>query len=232
VNLYYQPLIPDGILYLNAEESKHCIRVLRQREGEAIKITDGKGFFYDAAITKADAHQCAFEIKKKLPENKKGFTIHIAISPVKNPERIEWFVEKSVEIGVDEITFIECKNTERSRIKTERVEKIAISAMKQSLKATLPQINSLQQFSDVIGNCKEVSRYIAYVDKTNPHLLKNLAKEKGDYIVLIGPEGDFTNEELQLAMKNGFQKISLGSSRLRTETAGLAACHTLNLMNQ
>ena len=229
MNLFYQPLIPEGILYLDSDESKHCIKVLRKISGDELTITDGKGNFYDAIITKADPRQCAFEILSKTIESVRNYNIHIAISPTKNSDRIEWFVEKAVELGVDTISFIACKNTERPYLKLERLEKVAVSAMKQSLKASIPVLQGLVNVSDVIKKSEEDFKFIAYVDHSNPDQLKNLIKPASSYITLIGPEGDFTSSELDLALAHGFQKVSLGTSRLRTETAGLAACHTLNL---
>lgn len=232
MNLFYQPQIPKGIFYLDPEESKHCIRVLRRAKGDSLKITDGKGCFYNAIITKADAQQCSFEIDEKQVEPTKPFSIHIAISPTKNPERIEWFVEKAVEIGINEITFIHCKTTERPYIKLERLEKVAISAMKQSLKATLPKVNDIVKLETFITQSKEKSKFIAYVDRSNPSHLQTLSEPHSQYLVLIGPEGDFSEHELLLALGHNFKKVSLGNSRLRTETAGLAACHILNLINR
>ncbi len=231
VNLFYQPLIPDGVRYLDAVESKHSAKVLRKKNGDDILITDGKGFFYNAIIKKADIQQCHFEIAEKVAQTPYRHRIHIAISPTKNPDRIEWFVEKAIELGVDEITLIGCDHTERSNLKVERLEKLAISAMKQSLKATLPGITPTIKFSEIVRRSSASSKYIAYVDGDNPNHLKNIAIPHSDYLVLIGPEGDFSREELNLALENNFQKVSLGSGRLRTETAGLAACHILNLVN-
>jgi 16S rRNA (uracil1498-N3)-methyltransferase len=231
VNLFYQPLIPQDVFYLDQEESKHCVKVLRRVKDDALKITDGKGNFYDAVITKADPQQCQFQIKEKTAGPIKNFFVHIAISPTKNPERIEWFVEKAVELGIDEISFVHCQTTERPFIKIERLEKVAISAMKQSLKATLPKVNDLIKLDNLIKQSKKVEKFIAYVDHSNPVHLKNAATSASDYLVLIGPEGDFSDGELTQAIQQGFQKVSLGNSRLRTETAGLAACHILNLIN-
>lgn len=194
-------------------------------------ITDGKGFFYKACIQNADPRECTFSIEESIPEVKKSFSIHIAISPTKNADRMEWFVEKVVELGVDEITLIECEHTERTFIKTERLQKVAVSAMKQSLKATLPVINGLTNFNALVHSTRAGSTFIAYVDDSNPHHLKHEASPEENYLVLIGPEGDFSTAELALAMERGFKKVSLGASRLRTETAGIAACHILNLVN-
>lgn len=231
LNLFYQPMIPEGIRYLDPDESRHCIKVLRKNPGDAIRITDGKGMFYNAVIVNNDPRKSTFEIHDQQPEFRKTFSIHVAISPTKNADRIEWFVEKVVEFGVDKITLIECKNTERSYLKTERLEKVAVSAMKQSLKATLPVIQALISVDDFVNNAAEKSKFIAYVDHANPLRLQDIAIPGEHYIVLIGPEGDFTQDELALALRSGFKKVSLGKSRLRTETAGIAACHILNLIN-
>jgi 16S rRNA (uracil1498-N3)-methyltransferase len=231
VNLFYQPQLAQGILNLDADESRHVVKVLRKKQGDTITLTDGKGFLYAATITHPDPRQCTFAINKKIQEPPKNFIIHIAISPTKNADRIEWFVEKAVEIGIDEITLLECDHTERQHIKIDRLEKMAISAMKQSLKAKLPLIHSLTSFRNLTQNAEALEKYIAHVDIENPNQLKNLVTRGSSYLVLIGPEGDFSVEELTLAESLGFKKISLGPSRLRTETAGLAACHILNLAN-
>jgi 16S rRNA (uracil1498-N3)-methyltransferase len=231
VNLFYQPQLAQGVLHLDADESRHAVKVLRKKQGDPIRLTDGMGFFYEAIITNPDPRQCTFTISKKIKESPKNFTIHIAISPTKNADRIEWFVEKVVELGIDEITLLECEHTERQHVKIDRLEKMAISAMKQSLKAKLPIIHSLTSFRDLTKDAEAVEKYIAHVDSENPNQLKNLVSQGSSYIVLIGPEGDFSREELMSAERLGFKKISLGPSRLRTETAGLAACHILNLAN-
>lgn len=231
MNLFYQPLIPEGIHYLDAAESKHSTKVLRKKNGDSIQVTDGKGFLYFAFITKADPHQCFFEIQDKTGTPSRDYSIHIAISPTKNTDRLEWFVEKSVEFGVDIITLMECEHTERTHVKFERLEKLAISAMKQSLKLTLPTISGPIKLPEIIRKTSASLKFIACVDPLNPYHLKHAASPNANYLVLIGPEGDFSAGELKLAEENNFQKVSLGLSRLRTETAGLAACHILNLVN-
>jgi 16S rRNA (uracil1498-N3)-methyltransferase len=182
-------------------------------------------------ITAADPGECKFEIKDRKAETVKSFNIHIAISPTKHPDRLEWFVEKAVELGVDRITIMNCEHTEQSHYKLERLEKIAISAMKQSLRLTLPDIEDQTDFDEVIDNTRAASKFIAHVDASNPDHLKNMAPPDSEYLVLIGPEGDFSLRELQLAAAKEFKKVNLGSHRLRTETAGLAACNILNLVN-
>jgi 16S rRNA (uracil1498-N3)-methyltransferase len=230
-NLFYQPGIQYGSHFLDPEESRHAAKVLRKKGGDIIHITDGKGVLYTCKITDAKPDKCAFVIESSEQEKQKSFGIHIAIAPTKNPDRTEWFVEKAIEIGVDEITFLECDNSERSTIKTERIEKLAVSAMKQSLKTTLPKIHSIRQLDKFISDSNSSKKFIAYVDQTNPDELLKVAQPKENYLVLIGPEGDFSPAELDLAIKNGFKKVALGPSRLRTETAGIVACHTLNLIN-
>jgi len=233
MDLFYQPAIPDGVTYLDTDESRHCVKVLRRKTGDTITVTDGAGFFYEVVITMPDPRQCFFEIRNKTQPPKKDHFIHIAISPTKNADRIEWFVEKATELGVDKITLMECRNTERTFIKTDRLRKVAVSAMKQSLKATLPAISDhLLQFTEVIDFCEEKEKCIAYVDSANDLHLKDAVGRGSSYCVLIGPEGDFSPEELRSAMASRFTKVSLGSARLRTETAGLAACHVLNLINE
>lgn len=230
-NLFYQPGIQYGSHFLDPEESRHAAKVLRKKAGDIVHITDGKGSLYTCRITDAKPDKCAFVIEQTETEQEKSFRIHIAIAPTKNPDRTEWFVEKAIEIGIDEITFLECDNSERNSIKLERIEKLAISAMKQSLKFTLPKIHPIRQLQEFIKSSNAGKKYIAYVDQANPDELSKIAKPNESYTVLIGPEGDFSPVELELALKNGYQKVALGPSRLRTETAGMVACHTLNLIN-
>jgi 16S rRNA (uracil1498-N3)-methyltransferase len=231
VNLFYQPQINEGIHHLDDEESRHCVKVLRKNSGDTISITDGKGFFYDALITKADARKCEFSIQKTIPQEQKDYQIHIAVSPTKNADRIEWFVEKATEFGVDTISLIECENSERAFFKIERLRKLAVSAMKQSLKATLPTVNEIVSFSSFLEAATEPGKFIAYVDSGNPTHLQDVVNKGETTVVLIGPEGDFSREEIFEAIGKGFVKVSLGKSRLRTETAALAACHMVNLVN-
>jgi 16S rRNA (uracil1498-N3)-methyltransferase len=229
VNLFYQPHIPEGVFHLNEDESRHCVKVLRKRNGDTISITDGRGNFYEAVITTISGRECHFEIVNTIAAPPRPCSIHIAISPTRNADRIEWFVEKSVELGIDIITLLDCDHTERSHIKIERLEKVAISAMKQSLKATTTTIRPLTTFSVIVNNPGTTATYIAHVDPSNPLHLKDIPMSTEPYLVLIGPEGDFSSNEIELATSRGFVKVGLGESRLRTETAGIAACHILNL---
>lgn len=230
-NLFFQPALAAGVLYLDPEESRHATKVLRKKAGDTIHVTDGKGALYICRISDPKPDKCAFIVDSTEREKEKTFRIHIAIAPTKNADRIEWFVEKAVEIGIDEVSFVDCDNSERTSIKLERIEKIAVSAMKQSLKFSLPKINSVRQLREFISGTGSGKNYIAYVDQNNPDELSKVAARNDHYTVLIGPEGDFSPAELELALKHGFIKVALGPSRLRTETAGMAACHTLNLIN-
>lgn len=231
MNLFFEPGISQGVRFLDEAESFHAVKVLRRKRGDHIRITDGRGFFYDAVITDADIRRCTFDIEEQHEQQPPAYSIHIAISPTKNADRIEWFVEKAVEIGVAEITLVDCDHTERRHQKTDRLEKVTLSAMKQSLKVWLPVVHPLQPLREFIPTVAADQKYIAYVDNDNPELLKNVITPGSTYVVLIGPEGDFSKEELTLAEQNGFKKVSLGPARLRTETAGIVACHILNLAN-
>lgn len=230
--LFYQPQLVNDVHHLDEDESRHCVKVLRLNEGSEINIVDGSGCWYKATITQANSKKCEFRIDNKETAVSKDYYIHIAIAPTKNLDRIEWFTEKAVEMGIDEISFVICNNSERKAIKIERIIKKAISAMKQSLKATLPKINKAVSFKDFIRESHQSNKYIAYVDQANPDHLFKISTAHADYSVLIGPEGDFSKEELKSALDAGYQKVSLGNSRLRTETAGLSACQILNLRNE
>lgn len=231
MNLFYQPHIRENVDYLDPGESQHCVKVLRKKRGDLIDITDGKGFFYKAVIAVDDPRRCVFRIENQIPEHIPGFQIHIAIAPTKNIDRTEWFVEKAVEIGVHRITFIECRHSERTHLKSERMQKVAVSAMKQSLKASLPLLSELISFEKFVKHATDDEKFIACIDETDPPHLMRIAKPGRNTCILIGPEGDFSTDELANAVHAGYRKVSLGKSRLRTETAGLAACHIINLIN-
>lgn len=224
------------VVLLNEEESKHCIRVLRLSTGNKIVLIDGKGGWYEAEICDDNPKRCSVTITKTVKEfGKRNFHLQIAIAPTKNMDRLEWFVEKAVEMGIDEFSIINCKNSERTVVKTERLNKVAVAAIKQSLKAYLPPINEVMDFKKFIAATDSFSgqKFIAhcYKDTNNSHL-KNLYHPGNDALILIGPEGDFSVDEVKLAVDNGFKEISLGESRLRTETAALYACTTINVLNE
>lgn len=191
------------------------------RSGDALELADGKGNLCQATFTTIDERKAGFQITGKHYIPKRSFSIHLAIAPTKNIDRMEWLVEKVTEIGLEKITFVRCKTSERPSVPLERLQKLAISAMKQSRQAWLPELVEMTPFRDFIERVNEPQRFIAYVDSTNPDQLLKMVKSVGDRVLLIGPEGDFTNEELEIALNGGFIKVNLGPTRLRTETAGL-----------
>lgn len=223
MHLFYQPNISSMIL--SEEESLHAVKVLRLQGGDDIVIVDGAGGYYQARITLPHHKKCGFEIIDAVHDyGKRSYKIHIAIAPTKNIERLEWFIEKAVEIGVDEITPVLCRFSERKIIKAERLEKIIVSAAKQSIKAFFPKLNPLCTFDELLKNHHAKASYIAHCYQGEKALLKDLLSEQDDVLILIGPEGDFSPEEVEKAIKTGFRPVSLGESRLRTETAGVVAC--------
>ena len=230
--LFYAPDITDN-WELPEEEAAHSIRVLRLSIGSEIEITDGKGHFYKAEISSIAGKHCYVQAKETI-EQPKGWQgrIHIAIAPTKNIDRIEWMVEKAVEIGLDEITFLNCRFSERKVVKTDRIERIVVSAMKQSLKPYKTLVNELVDFKKFIARPVEGAKYIAHCYEGEKLLLKDVLQAGENATVLIGPEGDFSPEEVELAIKAGYRPVSLGNSRLRTETAGLVACHTYIMKNE
>lgn len=233
MNLFFTPDISGSEYLLPEEESKHCVRVLRMKQGEKMILVDGVGGYYEAVIVEADPKKCLVRIMdKKAGYGKRDHYLHIACAPTKNIERFEWFLEKATEMGIDEITPVICEHSERTVVKTERSIKVIISAMKQSVKAYLPKLNEMVKFNELVANVSKGERFIAHCgagDKTN---FKNALKKNEDVMILIGPEGDFSEKEIEFAIKNGFQPVSLGSSRLRTETAAIAVCHAVNFINE
>jgi len=230
--IFYAPEISDE-MELPAEEAGHCVRVLRMKEGDRIKLTDGKGFFYDAVISAVSGKRCMVHIvEKEIKKPLWSGHIHIAVAPTKLMERNEWFVEKAVEIGVDEITFLKTDHSERDAIKMERMEKIAISAMKQSQKAQFPVMNGMISFRNFLERDIKGDRFIAHCESGDKVNLRDVVVSGHDALVLIGPEGDFSSSEIEMALKAGYRPVSLGPSRLRTETAALVAVHILNMAGQ
>ena len=231
MHVFYTPDIQTRA-ELPEEEAQHCVRVLRLNIGDQITLTDGKGNFYRAEISAATNKRCMVNILETIyQEPLWNGHLHIAMAPTKNMDRTEWFAEKATEIGFDELTFLNCRFSERKVIKTERISKILVSAIKQSLKARLPQLNEMTDFNKFITQPFKGQKFIAHCYEGEKPL-KDVFRKGEDALVLIGPEGDFSEKEVQKAIKNGFTPISLGKSRLRTETAALVACHTLNLQNQ
>lgn len=227
--LFYQPDLT--VPHLTPEESHHAIRVLRLRTGDSIELTDGKGALASAILTSTDERKAGFSLKSTQQIPGRSYRVHLAIAPTKNIDRMEWLVEKVTEIGIDKITFVHCKTSERPSVPLERLQKLVVSAMKQSKQVCLPVITDIVQFKDFLPTVTEDQRFIAFVDESNPDHLSKVAKPGGKYLILIGPEGDFTAAELSMALANGFRKVSLGPNRLRTETAGVYGVTALNLAN-
>lgn len=230
MQLFYAKQLVDGKAILDENESSHCIRVLRKKKGDEISLTDGKGHFFEGRIIQDNPRQTILETRNEIVQVEgHPWNLHIAIAPTKNMDRFEWFVEKAVEIGVNEISPVICHYSERKKLRTDRLERIMVSAMKQSLKAYLPILHPLRPLKDIFD--EEISgreNYIAHLEDNNRTELVHLRPESSNYLVLIGPEGDFHPDEILLAKKNNFQAVSLGYSRLRTETAGVAVCQIIS----
>ncbi len=233
MQLFFISEIKGNTVTLDPDESKHAAKVLRLSQGDRVQIVDGKGGFYEAEIIDAHPKHCMLTILDKKNEfGKTTFQLHIAIAPTKNIDRFEWFLEKCTEIGIDEITPVLSEHSERKVIKPERLEKILVSAMKQSVKAYLPQLNELTSFKELASKSFDGRKLIAHcIDSRKKHL-KDIIKPGENALILIGPEGDFSPAEVEFALQNGFEEISLGNARLRTETAGIVACHLVNLVNE
>ena len=218
---------------LPEEEAGHCLRVLRLGVGDEVMLADGKGTFYRAAISAASGKRCQVRVTETLPQEPfwKG-RFHLAMAPTKNMDRTEWLAEKATEMGLDELTFLNCRFSERKVIKTERIEKIVVSAMKQSLKAWKPVVNELTDFGAFVGRDFPGQKFIAHCYEGEKPLLKEALEPGQDAVLLIGPEGDFSPEEVAKAEAAGFRAVSLGKSRLRTETAALVGVMTFQLKGE
>ena len=229
---------------LPEEEAQHAVRVLRMEMGDEMMLMDGEGTFYRAVVTEATKKRCFYRIEETLPQERQWQPhLHLAMAPTKNMDRTEWFAEKATEIGFDELTFLKCRWSERTVIKTERIEKILVSAMKQSHKAWKPVLNEMTDFKAFLQEMEErekaggkpMQKFICHCyeeeDLGEKVALKDAVRGGEDVLVLVGPEGDFSIDEVKMAVAKGFQSVSLGKSRLRTETAALVAVHIMNLVN-
>ena len=235
MQLFYNPDINSSIteFIFDKIESKHIVRVLRKKEGDILFITNGKGFLFKVQIIIANDKKCLVQIISFEEKDKNwNYNLHIAIAPTKMNDRFEWFLEKSTEIGIDEITPIICDNSERKIIKLERMQKVLVSAVKQSLKYHLPKLNPPIKFSDLIEKDLKGIKLIAHCENSEKNTLKNLIKDKKNITVLIGPEGDFSLKEIEIALQHNFIPLSLGKSRLRTETAGIVVCNAVSIINE
>ena len=235
MHLFYTPNIDPAHpqFFLTEEESKHAIRVLRLEVGSVVQLIDGRGGLYAAEIIDAHPKRTILQIKDIITGyNKRNHYLHIAIAPTKNIERTEWFLEKATEMGIDEISLIICQRSERKEAKAERLNKIITAAIKQSLKAYHPVLNEPRPLSELLALPFEGQKFIAHCEDTDKIDLGTALDKQGRYLVLIGPEGDFTRNEIDTALQNGFKAITLGDSRLRTETAALEACFEVNFLNR
>jgi 16S rRNA (uracil1498-N3)-methyltransferase len=233
MNIFYIPEISSGEIIMNEEESGHAVKVLRMKENDLLLLVDGKGKLIEGEIIAAHPKKCRIRVLTiKEDFEKKTYKLHLAVAPTKNSDRMEWLIEKATEIGLDEFTPLLCRYSERKQIQLNRLEKVAVAAMKQSLKAFLPVIHEMIPFEKFVSDHFRGKKYIAHCYPGEKLNLFSLLYPHEEILVLIGPEGDFSPEEIEMAKKNGFQEISLGNSRLRTETAALAAVHTVMLCNE
>ncbi|HPR32953.1 MAG TPA: 16S rRNA (uracil(1498)-N(3))-methyltransferase [Prolixibacteraceae bacterium] len=233
MELFFTPDIANGIATLGEPESKHCIRVLRHKRSDLIQLIDGKGSVYTARITDPNPFHCQAEITQKtlLPATRR-YRLHIAMAPTKNTDRFEWFIEKAVEIGIDEITPLICDHSERKSLNPDRLDKVVVAAMKQSLQPYKPVINKMTTFEMFLAQPFDGERFLAFCSNEPKNHLGKVVGLQARSTILIGPEGDFSSQEIDRALEKGWTGVSLGESRLRTETAGVVACSIVNMMNE
>jgi 16S rRNA (uracil1498-N3)-methyltransferase len=234
MQLFYNPELTERTnrFSFSKEESKHIAKVLRKKEGDTLHITNGKGWLFTAEITLADIKNCTVTITSKVFQPRKCSQLHLAVAPTKMNDRYEWFLEKATEIGIDSITPIICERSERKVIKPERYEKIVQSAMKQSLHYYLPKLNATISFKDFIKQDFKGQRFIAHCEELDRKSLKQELQTQHDVTILIGPEGDFSVKEIEMALQHHFIPVTLGETRLRTETAAIVACHSVIFINE
>lgn len=234
MQLFYNPNIDETTetFSFDKEESRHIIKVLRKKDSDILHVTNGLGLVFETEITLASDNKCIVEVLSitKSPEPK--FRLHLAVAPTKMNDRFEWFLEKATEIGIQEITPIFCDRSERKVVNKERFEKIILSAMKQSNETYLPKLNEAISFKEFIKQKNEGLQLIAHCEETDKKSLKEVLKPNENVTLLIGPEGDFSEKEIALAIENNFQPVMLGNTRLRTETAAVVACHSVVFFNE
>lgn len=234
MQLFYNPEITEDTTQFSfdKEESRHIVKVLRKSVGDELHITNGNGWLFNAQVSVTNINKCTAEIISKKLRLKHQYNLHLAVAPTKMNDRYEWFLEKATEIGIDTITPIICDHSERKVIKTERFERILQSAMKQSLHCYLPKLNEAVSFNDFIKQDFRGDLFIAHCEETDRKSLKSQLKRKTDITILIGPEGDFSVKEIEMALQNNFIPVTLGETRLRTETAAIVACHSVSFINE
>ncbi len=233
MQLFYNQTLTESSeeVKFSREESKHIAKVLRKKEGDTLHITNGKGYLFTANISFSNPSQCHATIISFVKQEPRSYTLHLAVAPTKMNDRYEWFLEKATEIGIDEITPIICDHSERKVIKAERFERILLSATKQSLQYFLPKLNPAISFSEFISQKNEDQLLIAHCEETQKRSLKDVVIPKTSTTILIGPEGDFSTKEIDLAIQSGYMPITLGETRLRTETAAMVAAHSVAFIN-
>jgi len=233
MQLFFLPNLSknDKVAEFDKEESRHIFKVLRKDVGDSLNITNGLNYFFEASISSISKNHCKIDINKTTKKSTFPYGLHVAISPLKSMERFEWFLEKSSEIGISEITPIICDRTEKKHINEKRLRKVLVSAMKQSLKSHLPLLNPITSLKEFLNIEFTDDLFIAHCEKLKKITLLNSIKPKSSNLILIGPEGDFSEKEINLATSKGFKNISLGDARFRTETAGIIACHTVSIVN-
>ena len=234
MQLFYNPDInsASAAFSFDKEESKHIVKVLRKKEGDILHVTNGLGFLFLTEIILATDKKCTVKIVETKQQQPADFYLHLAVAPTKMNDRFEWFLEKATEIGIHEITPIICEHSERKVVKNERFDKIIQSAMKQSLQYFLPKLNEPISFKEFIHLQHDGNLYIAHCEETEKKLLKEVIQPKKKYTLLIGPEGDFSEREIKTALENNYIPVSLGNTRLRTETAAVVACHSIVYSNE
>ena len=223
---FYSPDISQPFVTLSNEESEHCVRVMRHREGDVVRVTDGRGHLAEAVIAEAHPKKCLLEIRQPITDNILTHNgLHLAVAPTKNADRMEWLLEKSIEIGICSLTFLQCDHSERTHLNLERLQRLAIAALKQSQTTWLPPLK-MTKFTDFIHQNAntQADKFIAWCDENNQRQLVDMPRQFSEMILLIGPEGDFSEEEIALARESGYIEVKLGDRRLRTETAGLYGC--------
>ena len=234
MQLFYNPTINESteVFSFDKEESKHIIKVLRKKDTDILHVTNGLGFLFTTEITLASDSKCTVKVNSITKGEQSNYNLHLAVAPTKMNDRFEWFLEKATEIGIHEITPIICDHSERKSVNKERFEKIILTAMKQSNTLFLPKLNPAVSFKDFIKQDQNGTRLIAHCEETNKKSLKSVLQKDTSYTILIGPEGDFSTKEIQLALENTFIPVTLGNTRLRTETAAVVACHSIAFTNE
>ena len=234
MQLFYNPNIDEQTqsFFFDKEESKHIVKVLRKKDSDILYVTNGQGLLFETEITLASDNKCTVKINGIEKKARSNYRLHLAVAPTKMNDRYEWFLEKATEIGIHEITPILCDRSERKVINKDRFDKIVLSAMKQSNECFLPQLNEAVTFKEFLKKQNEGLQFIAHCEETDKKTLKSVLVKNQNITILIGPEGDFSQKEIALALENSYTPITLGTTRLRTETAAIVASHSVAFFNE